>query len=363
MLTRFHKILIGLLAVQIMLVIIVLTRGEQGPATPRPVLAGFDAANATRLQVFSNGKPTLDLVKRDANWVVASSFGYPVDATKITDALTPLAKMTATDPIATQAARHKQLKVADNDFERKLVITMGGKAVTLFVGAPSGSRRNAVRIGGEQRVFGVSDVSPYLFSAEPRQWVNSKYVDIPKEEITKIVIEREGSVVELVRPAEAPQPAGSGQPVPPPQPAWTVTIAGVPVTPVAGESLNKEAIEKLVTSVATIDLVTPGDPKRDASKPTATITIDRKATGAATPAPMVLELIASDSNYWVHERGREQAAMVEAIRIDETVKVDRTKLITKPPAPPAAPDPAAKSGAPAGGGAGSAAKPKRPGAG
>ena len=42
----------------------------------------------------------------------------------------------------------------------------------------------------------------------------------------------------------------------------------------------KPAIDRLVGDLSALDLTAPADPKRDASKPTATITIERKATGA-----------------------------------------------------------------------------------
>src|SRR4051794_14359900 len=105
MLTRFHKILLAVLAAQIVLVLVVLTRGGDAPVKDHVLVPGFDAAKLTRLQVFGapDAKP-LDLVKRDAGWVVASAFDYPVDASRISDAVAPIAKLAAGAPIATQAA-------------------------------------------------------------------------------------------------------------------------------------------------------------------------------------------------------------------------------------------------------------------
>src|SRR6185503_169594 len=151
MLTKFHKILLGLLAAQLVLVVIVLTRSGDGETQKEHVLIpGFDVTKVTRVQASSSGEgaKTVDLVKRDAGWVVASAFDYPADQTKLSDALTPIAKLTGSAPIATQAGRHKQLHVAADDFERKLVITRDGKDVTLYIGGSAGSRRTAFRVDG-----------------------------------------------------------------------------------------------------------------------------------------------------------------------------------------------------------------------
>ena len=62
MLTRFHKILIAALAVQLALVAFVMTRGDDtGALKEHPILTGFDAAKVTRLQVFS-GADAISLI-------------------------------------------------------------------------------------------------------------------------------------------------------------------------------------------------------------------------------------------------------------------------------------------------------------
>ena len=360
MLTRFHKVLIALLVVQLVLVVIVMTRGDDAASLKEhPVLAGFDAAKVTRIQIFAAGvagapaKP-IDLVKRDAAWVLASAYDYPVDATKVTDLLSPLAKMSAAAPIATQAGRHKQLHVGDAEFERKLVITRDGKDLTLYVGNQAGVRHTAVRVGGTDNVFSVTGISAAAIGSEARAWVDPVYAKTPNEEIAKITVQRDGKTVELVRPAAPATPpdagsgsAGSGSSAVPPPPVaehWSATIGGSPIALATGESLDDAAIDRLVGHVATIDVSSPADPKRDASRPTATITIERKPAGSATPAPVVIDVIADGASYWVHDRALPRAALVDKSRLDDVVDAERDKLVKKP-APPSPAAGAVKPGA------------------
>jgi hypothetical protein len=370
MLTRFHKILIGLLAAQLVLIVIVMTRGNDNRALKEHTLIpGFDVAKVTRVQVSSSGEAakTIDLIKRDAGWVVASGFDYPADQTKVSDALTPIAKLSAAAPIATQAGRHKQLHVADTDFERKLVITRDGKDLTLYIGGSAGARRTAVRVAGDDNVYGVTGISIGVVGTEARQWVDASYVKISKDEIAKVVVQREGSTVVLSR-SVPPAPAGSGSgagsgsaggsgsaaesdaapPGPPAAEHWNVEVRGAPVTLAGGETIDEATIDRLVNQAATLELSSPADPKRDASRPTATITIERKASGTTTPAPTVIEVIADGTSYWVHDRSVPRAVLVDKARIDELVNIDRDKVVKKPPPPPAPPT---------GAGSGSAARP------
>ncbi|MDX2092556.1 MAG: DUF4340 domain-containing protein [Kofleriaceae bacterium] len=323
MLTRFHKFALGLLAVQLVLAVVMLrTPDDAAAAKDKPLLPGFDVAKVTRVVVSSSQSTApIDLVKRDGGWVLASHFDYPVDATKITDLLGPLAKMAAAAPIATSPNRHKQLRVANDDHERRLIVTIDGKEQTILLGGSAGARRTAVRLGNEERVFAVRGISAYSAGTEPRQWIDASYVKVPRDEISAITVQRGASTVELAR-------ASTSAP-------WTASLDGAPVAPAAGESLDATAIDNLVTAASTIELAAPGDPKRDVATPTATITIARTSTTATSPAPVVIDVLLDGDRYWVRQRGADRAGLVDKHRLEPLLGVTRDKLVqSRPQTPP-----------------------------
>ncbi|MGE5182884.1 MAG: DUF4340 domain-containing protein [Acidobacteriota bacterium] len=333
MLTRFHKILIGLLAVQLALAVVMLTRSDDtGARKAQPLLAGFDAAKVTKVEVVAkaDGKP-IDLARQGTSWVVASSFDYPVRDTKVNDLLASLAKAAADAPIATQASRHKQLHVDDGEFERKLVLTLDGKPLTIYIGTSAGARRTAVRLGGDARVYAVSGLDAWSIGDKPRDWVDTRYLEVKKDDIQKLTIDHDGSSLELERDGDH----------------WKAALAGKPIELAKGETLDTAAIDRIVDAAAAIDLSSPADPKRDASKPTATLTITRKAA-ASTPAPVIVDLIADGSSYWVHDRASPRAVLADKSRLDDVVGAARDKLVKKPEpaAAPAKPQAAKQPSAP-----------------
>ena len=335
MLTRFNKILIVAFAVQLVLVFVLYAGGRDrgGVITETPVLAGFDAGSVTRIQVFADGgaKPAVELVKRDKGWLLGSHFDYPAETSKVTELLGPIAKMAAGEPVATSTARHNQLKVGDTEFDRKLVLTAGGKDIVVRIGGSAGLRRVAVRIDGDERVLGVAGVSPHSISAQPRDWVKPGYFETPRGEIAKLVVQGGASTIELERVVAAPLPAGSGSAAVPPPPTgdtWKVTIGGAPIVLATGETLDTAAIDGILGAVSSID-AQPADPKRDTAKPTATITIHRKA-GTDT-----LDVIADGDKYWVKLRGLDRATLVDKSRFETVLAADRGKLVAKPAAKPA----------------------------
>jgi Domain of unknown function (DUF4340) len=326
MLTRFHKTLIAALAVQIVLIVVMALRsGEPGAVQEHPLLPDFDAAKVTKLSISgAEGAPVV-LARHGTDWVLASAFDYPVDAARVTELLSPIAKLAAAEPVATQASRHKQLKVDDTEFDRKLVITTD-KDLVLFIGAPIG-HRTAVRIGGDDRVYGVSGLSATAAGTQPRDWTEPAYVKIPRAEVARVAIQRDATSLEIARAATS----------------WSVSMGGAPLALATGETLESTVIDRLVDDLAAIDLAAPADPKRDASKPTAVITIERTApapaagSGSASPLPgpppppIVLDVIADGEQYWVHQRNLPTAVMVDKARLDTVMTVDRDKLVKKPP--------------------------------
>jgi hypothetical protein len=329
--TRLNKILAALLAVQLGLAILVLSRnGETVSFKQELVLAGFDAAAVTRLQVFdAPGKPGVDLVKRGSSWVLASHWDHPVDPKRIDAALGPLAKATAGDPIATSASRHKQQKVADQEFEKKLVISAAGKDTTLLIGVTRG-RRTSVRLAGDDRVLGASGLATGALSGLARDWVAATYSEIPRDDIEKIAIHKGAQTIELDRTGSATAGSGSGagSGSAAPERTWRLAIDGQPVTLAAGEQLDSIAIDTVVSDITSI-AAAPADPRRDASKPTATVHVTRKSGTTVT-----FEVVADGESYWIKQRGTSHATLVDKARFEAVVTADRSKLIQKPePAP------------------------------
>lgn len=330
--TKLNRILIGLTAVQLALALFVLLRSDSSKAEkPQPILAGFDAAQVTRVQVFEAGSDKgVDLVKQGATWVLASQWNYPADTARVEHALTPLAKLVAGDPIATSPTKHKQLRVGDKDFDKKVVITAGGKDTTMFLGTIKG-RNTALRFAGDDRVLSVAGVPSIAGNA--REWVMPSYVDIPRDDIDKIEITRGTTKLELDR--SGPAASGSGSAAP--ERTWRVAIDGAPLALATGETFDNMGVETIVSAMTNLN-AEPADPKRDASAPTATVTVTKRDGKS-----LVFDLVDTGAFAWVKQRGLDRATSVDKARVESILTYVRANFIAKPAAkgipgmPPGAP--------------------------
>lgn len=379
---RLSKILLGVLVVQLAILAVVLSvSGEQRPSRPQPLLAGFDAAKVTRVQIFpakddqagvtaQPPTPPIDLVKRGESWVVASSHDYPALSTPITDLLSKLGGLTHAGAIARGAARAKQLGVADEDYQRKVVLTIGGKDVALLVGNPVGSRQTAVRLGSDAAVMAVSNLSPWAIDAQLRTWVTPTYAEVPRDQISQVLVQRDGQSVQLLK--------DGGQ--------WKVQVDGAPVVPAAGEVVDQAVVDEVLGQVSNVELTAVADPKAAEGKVKATISVWTAApapapgadvpaagsaagaaagSGSAAAAPpaapavgssaapaLVFTVVERAASFVVNKRGATHAVEVDGGRLRATVELSSAKLLKKEskpaaPAPGAAAAPAAAAPGPA----------------
>jgi len=350
---KLNRILLGVLAAQIALVLIFQLRGEDTTIGKlEPILPAFARDKVDRVRVFDRtarapegeadqpaspkgkpgDKPSVDLVKKGSAWVLASHFDYPVSADKVTDLLDKIDGMRTRGAIASGAAREKQLEVADDSYQRKVIVTSGGKDTTFFVGASAGSRQTSVRLAGQEAIHGVTGLSAFGVGARASAWVEGAYVDVQPDRIASFDVVNAGGSFHLERSA-----SGDG---------WQVTVGGQPLAPPAGMEINKGEIEKLAGKASRIFLSEPGDPKRSIEKPLATVTLHLKPeqvpvagadAGAAEStldqggADRVIEIAATDAKdrSYVREKGRNQAALVEALGVTDLVELTRDKLVSK----------------------------------
>ena len=337
------KLLIGLAVLQAPLVAYTWSRpGYEQPAPLTNVLPGFDATKVTRVQIYPAAidaapasKPALDLVQADAAWTLASHFGYPVDGGKLADPFAGLASMRARGPITRDPARHRQLGVADDHYERKLVLRTPTGDVTVLLGGPAGTRAIAVRVLPGNEVYAVTGVGPGSWGTTPGAWVGAPYLQIAPASIAKVSVQAGSTSVELDH--------GSG--------AWAATVGGIPVVPGPGEELSTSTIDAALGVLAQVMPREPGDPAQplgpDATTIAITVAPPAAAPAAGSGAPVAspvptgttLDLVKTPTGYWLHDRSKGTAIQVDASTVAPLLGLDRGKLIKKVEAAPAAPTP------------------------
>lgn len=360
---KLNRILLAVLAFQVALVLFFTLRGDETSIGKLdPVLADFAADKVERIRIFdktSKGedpaadedeapakgkpgdKPAVELVKKGEAWVLASHFDYPVETDKVTEFLDKVEGMRSRAPIASGKARQSQLEVADASYQRKVVMTAGGKETVFFLGASAGQRQASVRVAGSDDIHGVTGLTTLGVGARPSNWIDTAYIDVPDDRVASFDVVNGNGSFHFERAA-----SGDG---------WQATAGGQPISPPAGMELSKGEIDKVVNRATKTYLKEPGDPKQAIDKPLATLTLRLKPEEAEGEKPeeekkegkegeeeqvstpdaalqeRVFEIAAAPQKdrYYMREKGRAQAALVEALSITDLVELSRDRLIAK----------------------------------
>lgn len=266
--SRINKILAVVLAVQVVLILVMWRSGSGHSLAKLEPLTDIDAAAVTRLEIYDRlespgdkaPEPAIVLAKKGDGWVLASHYDYPADKTKVGDFIDKLAKMQSRGPVTTRVERHRQLGVAKDHYERKLVVHSGDKAVTIYLGTSAGRGKTAVRLDGSDGTHGVAGITAYAAATEARSWVDAKYFENPDKPIAEVSVENAAGHFELKKKDGA----------------WKHMAGDAPVVAPAGKELDASAVTSMVNQLGTLWLAEPADPAKKGFEPVATVTFAKE---------------------------------------------------------------------------------------
>ena len=189
--TPLNKGLAGLLVAQLVLVGLMSRPSVDTAYTSEPVLAfGSDAITGLEITgrtADGEAPESVALVKEGNHWQVASAEGYPADGEKVSTVLSSLSDMKTRAPIATQAANHPKLEVAEQKNTRRVKITAGAETVELYLGAGSGSAVN-VRKAGSDDVFSVRGFTAWSIGDQASRYFDTMYLQADKEAVDSLTV-------------------------------------------------------------------------------------------------------------------------------------------------------------------------------
>lgn len=170
---------------------------ESKPAPPPPppgAPATTPAAAVPPAQVV--------LQKKDGAWLLPEAFDVPADGAKVSALLERLAGLKRGLPIATSESALRRFKLLDADFERRLLLSAGGKTLgTVYFGSSPGPRKSDARTAEDRAVYAV-DLPTYELPTELGAWLNQDLLKGDSGKAVEIDVQAAGASqgpIQLVR--------------------------------------------------------------------------------------------------------------------------------------------------------------------
>ncbi len=247
---RTIPLLVIILAVQLGLAALLAVRKNPlASTTPQTPLIGADVANADHVVIegtpaagASAGSARVELSKDNGKWVLPKYFNAPADKFKLNSVLDELAGLKRGLPIATSSAALERFKLADDDFERRMVLSRGGKTLgTVYFGSSAGVRQTDARTAKDHAVYNV-DLATYELPTQNSDWLDADLLQRDPTSLTELDVTGATSqpVLKLLRQKAAAPAASASTPASAPAPAPTsppVTAAGSAAAWVDGTTL------------------------------------------------------------------------------------------------------------------------------
>lgn len=200
--TRRNQILAGILALQIVIVIVVFwPRGTVSGSQVAPLLTNFKAEEVVGLTITDRDGNMVELAKNGQDWVLPQRDNYPVVSSRVTDLLAKLEKIRTNRLIAQTEGSHRQLQVAADDFNRKIEIKMKDDSTrTVYLGTSGGGSATHVRAADQKEVYLTSEVLSWDVNATESNWVEALFFTVPQTATVGITLQNAQGTFEFERP-------------------------------------------------------------------------------------------------------------------------------------------------------------------
>lgn len=203
---RAIRILALVLILQVGAALALAWRSAARPAAqPDAPLVAADLKDIDRLSIdgpTTGDKPhaaRIELIKRDGKWLLPGYFDAPADATKVDELLRRLAQSRRGLPVATTAAALARFRVADGEYERRIVAARGDTPLaTVYLGTSSGLRKSHVRAEREPAVYAV-ELATYELRTEPTDWLDRGLLTRDSAALAEVAIATAGKALALRR--------------------------------------------------------------------------------------------------------------------------------------------------------------------
>jgi hypothetical protein len=313
---RRNQVLTALLVVQVAVLAVVFwprngTAGQAGAL----LFPGLQADQVVGLTLSSPGAEPVQLSKSEGGWVLPQAGDYPALADKVSELVAKIVALQAGQPVTTSGSAHARLKVAADDYERKIELALaGGAKKSLLIGTGPSYGSAHVRAGDQDQVYLASGLPVQDVATRSADWVEQAYLTIDQEQVVSFTLKNAQGTYQFEK-----QAAG-----------WT--MKGLK----AGEALDTTVITGLLGRLGSLSLTRPlgkeDKPEYGTAKPGAVITI--KTQAGSTYELTVGAKEAAGTGYAVKSSESEFYVLVGEFAVKDLVEMDRAGFLVQPTATP-----------------------------
>ena len=189
MIGEYNRILWPLLFAQIVITGIVYFYSGilRGPDVPRMLLT-LDGNSVETLRIIGPGEKSvlLEKTKKSGEWGLPEFDGFPANSQAVAQLIDRLTNTELGMQVSKQEDSFDRMKVADNNFERKVEIGKASEMKTIFFGSAPALRQAHARLSGENIVYAVK-FAPGDIDLKASDWIKKDLLVVDEKKVQTVM--------------------------------------------------------------------------------------------------------------------------------------------------------------------------------
>jgi len=200
---RHHWILLGTLVAQILLVVLVFWPRSRAATAANPAFPDLNPEHVTQITITDEDGDSLILARQAGEWVLPEADGFPADQDRVSEFLTKITELDTGRLVTTTAGSHKRLRVAEDDFIRRIDLeTASGEHYELYLGSSPRYNVTHFRIQGQDETYLTDALATWSTNADPASWIDTMYLSVAESDLQAITLRNSHDTLEFTRDAE-----------------------------------------------------------------------------------------------------------------------------------------------------------------
>ncbi len=314
MIKRQHQLLAGILVVQVVLSVVVFWPRPSTAEESEPLFADLEADAVRALTVADGEGNEVKLEKVAGEWVLPEADDYPAKTAEVASFVERLLALRTGRLVTRSAASHRQLRVAPDDFARRISFETGdGETRTVYLGSAPQFGSVHFRVADQSETYLTGELSTHDTNATSSAWIDLGYQRVVQEDVQRFTLDNANGTFVFEK----------GD-----QDSWTLVDLG------DDETLDQEQVRDALRRASVITMKRPlgreDRPGYGLDDPAAVVTLE---TDEKTVTLRVGARDSEDASYVVKSSESAYYVSVAESGVRALVETGREGFLEEPPAP------------------------------
>jgi hypothetical protein len=185
---KIQKYLLAILGLQIILILVVFLFQRPVAASNNLIFQDLKMESVTVINISDSAGNLVSLEKQGEKWVLPLQDNFPVNSESIQELVEKLATIRDNRLVTRSEASHNRLSISDENFERKVEITIDGKEEIIYFGSSPATGNIHFRLNGKAEVYLTNALTSAQISPSITSWVDTVIFQISNDSVKRIEI-------------------------------------------------------------------------------------------------------------------------------------------------------------------------------